>query len=1001
MLSKFFRTRVRFDDQNPVSRREAVLDIPDPDLAGLQADLAELARTDDDPAVRKAAVSRLRDVELLAQLLRDADSDVSNLAAAALAAQASADPQHAGLLELPGVREAALRNARDPAEVDRLAAPLDDLTTARLALENRNAKVRLALAERVFAEEALTDLERHSRDRDKNVHRLARTRLDEVKHARAEQQRALERAAQLLDQLETLAHVEPAGSSAARLTHVRDDWRANLARLHAAHVQLQRYRAPVQTLPDRFQRFEALAEELQRRRAAREAQEPATTLRAEDPGPPQPEAPETAERADSDPQPFIAARVALEELLRRVQHGEIDPFAARDELQSEHSRLQQLWLSHADHHAPPEALADEFHQLTHGMHLVLESLERACTRSHEIDAEMTPAPGFRLPSSLDEYQVLWERQRASRQARNRIERLLQRIEWPDGMTLPRRLAALGEQAAALAAFDGECHAIYERLVEECQRVGGELETQIEEGHLNGVVSLEADAKRLLRCLPAGAAKHHHQHFHTLSARLQELKDWQNFVTGPKRQELCEQVESLAEHPLEPKLQADRIKALRRAWNALGPITHYRDRRLLDRFNAAAERAFEPCRAFFESEADQRRFNMEQREVICNELERYLHGTDWTHPDWKAAERILHTAQNEWRKFYPVDRSAGRKTQQRFEALCDDLHGYLKAEWDRNIAAKEAIVGEAGQLRDSLHAQPAELHAVIERAKALQRAWRGVGVTPRGPDQRLWKAFRHACDDIFGFRDESRQARHQAVEDMTSRAEALCDEFQRRLESAAGSSVDAGALSALRRDLDSLGELPRDAHQRVQRRVRDLEAAHRRAVQEEQRRRGAAEIVMLQHLDQHIGLLELAVARGEIQSIDALQDRLAALADGSGDLADRALVPRIHALERTLIQQEHARFGALAAAAGEQRHRLAIEAEIRAGLNSPAEDQQRRLALQVERLNQGFKQPVRTDADDDPLALARRWCLLGPWDSDAEALSERFFSACVQRAANSE
>jgi DNA repair protein SbcC/Rad50 len=999
MLSKFFRTRVRFDDLDPVSRRQAVLDIPDPDLEGLQADLAELARTDDDAAVRKAAVSRLRAVDLLAQLLRGADQDVANLAAAALAAHASADPERADLLELPGVRAAALRNARDPAEVDRLAGPLDDLTTARLALENRNAKIRLVLAERVFAEEALNDLERQSRDRDKNVHRLARTRLDEVKHARAEQQRALERAAQLLDQLETLAHVEPAGSSVARLTHIRDDWRANLARLQDAHVQLQRYRAPVQTLPERFERFESLAEELQRRRAAREATESAAARRTEEPVAAQPEAPRAAESPDADPQAFVAARVALQELLRRVEQGGLDPIEARDELQSEHSRLQQLWLSHADHHAPPEALAHEFHDLTHHMHLVLEASDRACTRSDEIDAEMVPAPGFQLPSSPDEYQILWERQRASRQARSRTERLLKRIEWPDGVALPRRLAALGEHGARLEAFDAECHAVYERLVEECRRAGSELENQIEEGHLHSAVNLEADAKRLLRCLPPGAAKHHHQHFHTLSARLQELKDWQNFVTGPKRQELCEQVESLAEHPLEPKLQADRIKALRRAWNALGPITHYRDRRLLDRFNAAAERAFEPCRAFFESEADTRRFNLEQREVICNELERYLNGNDWTHPDWKAAERILHTAQNEWRKFYPVDRSAGRKTQQRFEALCDNLHGYLKAEWDRNIAAKEAIVGEAEQLRDSLHAQPAELHAVIERAKALQRAWRGVGVTPRGPDQRLWKAFRRACDDIFGFRDESRHARHQALEDMTSRAEALCDEFQRRLESAAGSSVDAGALTALRRELDALGELPRDAHQHIQRRVRDLESEHRRALQEEQRRRGAAEIARLQQLDQQVGQLELAVAQGDIQNVDALQDRVAALADGSGDLPERALAPRIQALERTLIQQEHARFEALAAAAGEQRHRLAIEAEIRAGLNSPAEDQQRRLALQVERLNQGFRQPGRTD-DDDPLALARHWCSLGPWDARSEALSERFFRACAQHAANS-
>src|SRR5690606_42143204 len=52
-------------------------------------------------------------------------------------------------------------------------------------------------------------------------------------------------------------------------------------------------------------------------------------------------------------------------------------------------------------------------------------------------------------------------------------------------------------------------------------------------------------------------------------RLQELRDWQGFVTQPKQIELCERMEYLAEQSLDPQLKANRIKELQTEWRALG------------------------------------------------------------------------------------------------------------------------------------------------------------------------------------------------------------------------------------------------------------------------------------------------------------------------------------------------------------------------------------------------------------------------------------------------
>jgi DNA repair protein SbcC/Rad50 len=1004
MLSKLFRNHTRFDVLDPASRRQAVLDIANVDLVDLQGELAELARTDSDPAVRRTAVARLHDAGHLRTLLDHDDREVAMQAATVLAERAATDSAAAELSTLPAVRAATLRSARDTDRVAELAHGFDQAMLTQLALESRHPRVRLELAERVFDEACLADLERHSRDRDKNVHRLARMRLDQVRQARADQQRSAARATELVEQLRVLENSDSA-MAAARLVHIEDEWRAARKRHQTAGTTLNAHHAAGVAWPVPADDYSALVERVR----GRVTPQPPPSATAP-PGPSAGSPSDAVERAEPyDSGPFDAALQELTTLATRVDAGELDPYDDREALKITYSAIQQRWLAHADRTPPPEAIAASFHDATHRLHEVLDAAERLVAAEPEIAAEIAPPPAYAEPASAEAFHALWDAQRDARQARNRIARLMRRLAWPERTATPRRVDDLLRQTQSLEAFDAQCHAQYEALTAKFKQLADDLERQIEDGHLNDAVGLDAEARRLLRCLPAGANKQYQQRLVTLAARLQELKDWQTFATGPKRRELCEQVEALAAQPLEPKLQADRIKGLRKAWNALGPITHHRDRRLLDRFNAAAERAFEPCRAYFEAEAETRRFNLEQRDVICSELERYLEHSDWTAPDWKAAERILHAAQREWRKYYPVDRSAGRRTQQRFETLSGRLHGYLKAEWDRNVGAKEAIVAEVEALKESLQAAPDSLPAVIEQAKALQRRWRAVGVTPRGPDQRLWKAFRHACDDIFGFRDQSRHAQQHAFEQLTARVEALLDGFARTLENDVEAVRDGGAsgpattgestarpgerLAALRRDIAALGELPRELAQRAQRRLGEFEDKQRRADRARQRNEREQALGRLQAADRGLGEIEIAVIRGDITDIDGLQRRLESLSldHAPGD----PLAARVHALERTLTQQELARFAATAEDASDRRLRLTIEAEIKAGLESPPADQQRRLALQVERLNRGFKHAGRQDPED-PQVWIQQWFTAGPWHEATPALAARFFDAC-QRA----
>ena len=978
MLSKLFKTRIRFDDADPEARRRAVLDIPEADSGEFQAELAELAVSDPDLGVRRAAVARLTRIDLLKRLLDDSHREVADGAAEALAREAAAGTD-VSLLAVPAVRLAAIRTARDLESVAAVIGDVEyDADLVRLAVDSKNAKVRLAVADKLQREASLAELERASRHRDKNVHRLARNRLDEIRQARAGLAKGERRAQELLDNLESQLRVEPDHLFPARLGVIRQDWSANELKMRQLRRELSTHGIETAEHPDLGARFDAANT---RAEDALSRIEPSAAPSAKPSAESVSEAPTEAAPVPGEFETILAELGALYGDLRK---GQLDPTA----LGGVHDRVAALkdhWLATADHAPPPAPVADRFHEVTHAFQELFDAAGRLQERGADIAGVVGAAVPPASADTPEEHQALWTEQRRARHAVERIERMERAVAWPQVLPVPPPLESLVQQRTALLEFDRRCHDLHEALCERLREMTERLHTEIEMGHLANAVGLEGEGKRLLRCLPAGSAKRLQQDFNAFSVRVLELKDWRTFATSPKREELCTEIEALAATPLDPAQQAERIRQLREAFKGLGPATIHHDRKLLDRFNRAAETAFEPCRTYFEQQAQRRKFNLEQRIKICEQLETYLDGTDWTKPDWRAAEHILRVARNEWRSFHPVDRSPGRKVQVRFDGLSERLHGHIKSEWDRNVAAKQGIVDEARALQSSGQ----EAREVANQLKSLQKRWQQVGITPRRVDQRLWQSFRAICDEVFGHREEARAARQQTLESSATRATAICDELEHAIEDATPETASLESLAAISDRYHAIADLPRDAARRLDQRFRDLERSYRALLREEERRSVLSTVRELHELDELVGEVENDVIAGGIADAETLTMRLAPLTDAERDLRD-AFAPRLTALQKAMTVGAGALREALEAA-HTRRHDLAVEMEIVAGLETPSEDQQRRLAMQVSRLNQGMRS--RGQVVEDPIALAHRFCSTGPAAADAARLRDRFFAAC--------
>jgi len=464
----------------------------------------------------------------------------------------------------------------------------------------------------------------------------------------------------------------------------------------------------------------------------------------------------------------------------------------------------------------------------------------------------------------------------------------------------------------------------------------------------------------------------------LDTKLEELKDWKSFSVAPKRAELMEEMESLIGAAIDPATLAERIKELQQEWRTLSKGAGENLEADWQRFHEAAQKAYQPCREHFAAQALLRQENLQRRKALFERLAQFEAGHDWQQPDWRTVIVALRESKQEWRRYSPVERAAGKSVQDSFDSLSGSLQARLDAEYARNIKEKKSLIESARRLLASEDGRKA-----IDDVKVLQQKWQAVGLVPRDEDQRLWEEFRQHCDAVYQKRQQEFADYNASLEANKTNAVALCEELE-RLAALAGSELleSEAKLPELRARFEAIGEFPRaDAralHNRFERalnryektvarqRANDVErgwnelfdAANRVRAYKLARAQNAdpAEIDRLRKAaEDHIG----SVSQWPKGALEKLKRELAS--DGAGDPAINATSLRM----------------------------LCVRAEIFTDTPTPPEDQQLRREYQVQRLVQNMGQGAAADeAQLDAMTL--EWVGIGPVDEATYApLLERF------------
>jgi hypothetical protein len=463
----------------------------------------------------------------------------------------------------------------------------------------------------------------------------------------------------------------------------------------------------------------------------------------------------------------------------------------------------------------------------------------------------------------------------------------------------------------------------------------------------------------------------------LDAKLNELKEWKDYAAAPKRAELIADMEALIGSTEPPPKLAEKIRELRDQWKTVSKGIVLETEADWQRFDRAAESAYQPCKEYFAQQAQVRAENVERRRSVLQRLLAFETTQEREQCDWRLISQVLREARIEWRVISPVERATNKPVERDFDAALDRLQARLDGWHASNLAAKQSLLERAQallEIKDSREAMAA--------LKALQNQWRTIGTTPREQEQSLWHAFRAHGDAVFKQAQQVNAEQAAGLQARYAQAVELCVNAE-QLAALSGLTLIEGmqSIPQWRTTFEALGELPRSEqralHDRFERALKRCQGALA-----EQRRRDAGQAwENLLEAGRHINAYAFARAQG-VADVAALKQAAEEFISG----VQQWPKPAAHALKSAWARADAGDAPTDGATTAEESRlrTLCIRAEIHADLPTPPEDHELRRQYQLQRLVQSMGRPA--DANPDELDE-----LCGEWLRGAPVSDETYSS----------
>lgn len=974
----------KWQHSNPETRRQAVLALSFD--AAANTVLCQVAREDSDAGIRKLAVNRLQDMDVLRQVMsEDQNQQVQEQARkrlgrllAGLEQGADNMEQRQRLLQQIQDEDILIMVLRQAREAEMRLCALAEIKRESLlgdmAIEDEDAEVRMAAAQRLNQTSTMSRVAKKVRSRDKKVYQYVQEKLDQIKAEQERPQRLVRQAKEICKQLETLAKARELVGTKTYRDSLQAQWQeisiswqqAGLGQFDADLTR--RYETAVLAYDETYAKY--LSED-----AARNEQE------------------QQLHELMQQKQQLCSQ---VEDLIPVLENTEAD--LNLEETGQEVENRQRQWHAFA---SLPNASEREFQSRFNAANKQVR--EFILDRKNYVKglAILQDMQG-KLERRLHDKRVVTSAETG------RWQKKFQSLPKPKKLSYGELEKAVSSMLVQLYERQSTDDLRRQERLQQFKDLIETAEKALSDGNSAELSDKVKRLRRLEKTLQADDVKdldrqQWRQRLSVLVAELSRMRDWQRWAGTPHKAALASEMQALAAEVEETPESvydyvslAKQIQTARDEWKRLGEADPAVADELWEQFNDACNRAYQPCESYFQQQGEQRQQNKEKKELICQMLEKFIDDSDWSSIDWRKVENVLQVADEEWRQAGTVNRKDYAGLNKSFRASMDVIRQHLSSYRRHNKEAKEALLNEVQQLLEQtaeVAGDSPELRQALSRAKELQQAWKNIG--PSNNDGKLWKKFRAANDTLFGRKQAHAEAQKDEQDQNYSQCQSIVaeiGELAKRLRADDRQAEKQFAL--LRKQWDQRGPVPRAGQKSLERQYRDacrdFNAARQQALQQGQ-------LLVLKLLDVKN---DLCRSMETLSLMSAEQEHSAAERESlqTAWSEEPALPDQLEMVLQSRFQQAvEILLGAATSAEPvshmgnrKKKENLCIRMEILAGVETPAQYKKQRMDYQLSNLAERMR-GEQTDTVDDFLAILLEWYAVGVMaDSDLESgLYSRF------------
>ena len=257
--------------------------------------------------------------------------------------------------------------------------------------------------------------------------------------------------------------------------------------------------------------------------------------------------------------------------------------------------------------------------------------------------------------------------------------------------------------------------------------------------------------------------HHVDNFYDYLHLSKELRELDFKKNQEEKEKLCERAEELAKQEVDSETFQE-LQTLHRQWKQIGPVDREHREPLWERFSEATKTIHDKRHAYYETLRESREERLQEKAAIVLHIERLPIDKIRSHGEWqkaikeveglrkafKALGRINHPDNDlVWEKYREVNRN--------FNRAKNNFYKELKAKQNKNLERKRELLARAEELKESDN-----WSETAKELKRIQADWKKVGYVPKADSDRVWEAFRAACNHFFDRLTQHNKERDKAL-----------------------------------------------------------------------------------------------------------------------------------------------------------------------------------------------------------------------------------------------